>query len=369
MNLNVDQNPTPATGAGPDDLIKAVIGAQAQPELGSQQNATPPAEPEKIGGLPVDQFLPAFEAATGFKSIDEVKALREQVGEIETWKTKASELEAKIGSSPKFANQFVEKLNDIIASGADVAKINAYWQLANADLDTKSPLDILLMQKQMEHHGLAPDALKAYVLSKYGLDSEDIDINSLPAAKAAELQIEAETAKQKLLAERVKLETVSAPQQTANVANDEMRRVEAQQSANFWGQFLAAIPAQIPFSYEEDAEKGIPKYDFNFAPKPETVAAVKQQIIAAISENPNLFPKTEEGARQLQGTFNQMLQAQSMQDFQRAMFLDLFNSMRAEFVAKNSGPIPNQSQPQQRPQSDQKAPSLESLLKAAGVRT
>lgn len=322
--------------AGPDTLINAVLGNQA-PELGNQ---APPVEVEKYGNIPVTDFLPAFEAATGFKSIDEVKTLREQLAQVEELKAKATELEAKVAEAPKFANAFVEKLNQVVASGADHAKLNAWWQLANTDLSQKSDLDVLVMQKQLQHPSMSPDMLKAYVLAEYGIEADgDIDLASLPAHKAAKLQIDASKAKEELAAEKATIETVNNPQAQVNPAAAEMKKVEAQQATNFWGQFLGAIPAAIPFSIE-DAEKGIPKYDFNFTPKPEVIAEVKNEILAAIAQNPGMFEKNEQGARSLQNTFNQLVQARSLADFQRALFMDVFNSMKQQFVAKNAGQIP-----------------------------
>jgi hypothetical protein len=361
MEENLDQN-LAAAQVGPDTLINAVLGNKA-PELGNQ--APPPAAVEKYGDIPVTDFMPAFKAATGFETIDEVIGLREQIAQAEQWKAKAAELEAKVTSAPGFASPFVEKLNAVVASGADHAKLNAWWSLANTDLSQKSDIEVLVMQKQLQHPSMSPDMLKAYVLSEMGIEADgEIDLASLPAHKVAKLQIDAAGARAALDAEKAKIETVSAPQAQVDTGAAEMKKVESQQSVNFWGQFLGAVPAVIPFSIE-DAEKGIPKYDFSFNPKPEAIAGVKNEILAAIAQNPNLFPKTEEGARQLQDTFNQMLQARSMADFQRAMFLDVYNAMKQEFVAKNAGQIPTQTTQPQKPQ-ESRVPAMADVI--AGLK-
>lgn len=361
MEENLDQN-LAAAQVGPDTLINAVLGNKA-PELGNQ--APPPAAVEKYGDIPVTDFMPAFKAATGFETIDEVKGLREQIAQAEQWKAKVSELEAKVTSTPGFASPFVEKLNQVVLSGADHAKLNAWWSLANTDLSQKSDFEVVVMQTQLKYPGMTSDKVRAYVLDQLGVEADgDIDIASLPAHKAARLEIDAVEARKQLAAEKAAIETVSTPQAQVDTATVEMRKVESQQSVNFWGQFLGAVPAVIPFSIE-DAEKGIPKYDFNFTPKPEVVAEVKNRLLAAIAENPGMFPKNEEGARNLQETFDTMLNAKTKDDFKRAMFMDVYNAMKQEFVAKNAGQIPTQTTQPQKPQ-ESRVPSMADVI--AGLK-
>lgn len=339
-------------------LVGQVMGRA--PELGAQ----PPVAPvDKYGNVPVAEFVPALEAATGFKTVDEIKALREQAQQFEAVRQRATELEAKVASAPKFAATFVEKLNSLVESGADPARLNAWWSLANTDLDKVDPIDLLVMQKQLQNPGMSKEMLHAYVLSEHGIDADGgVDMATLPPAKAAKLQIEANQAKTALLAEKASIETVTpANGQAHDPAIAQMREVQVQKATNFWGEFLGGLSASIPFQFE-DAEKGIPKYSFDFTPRAEVVDAARKQVLAAIATDPNMFPFTAEGAAQMKATFDGIVAMASVSDMQRAMFLDVYNSVRAASVARNAAtPTGAQAVP---PAQGTQAKALTALMNA-----
>jgi hypothetical protein len=54
-----------------------------------------------------------------------------------------------------------------------------------------------------------------------------------------------------------------------------------------------------------------------------------------------------------------------MADFQRAMFLDVYNAMKQEFVAKNAGQIPTQTTQPQKPQ-ESRVPAMADVI--AGLK-
>lgn len=356
MDQNLDQNNSVAST--PTDLISLVLG-DAAAKGAAQQNNEPTVE--KIGNVPLTDFLPAFEQATGFKSVDEVKALREQVGQIEEYKRKVSELEAR-PVTPKYANAFVEKLDQLIASGADQSKVNAYWTLANANIDAMDPLDVLVMQKSIANPGISADSIRAYVLAENGIDGEDIDLKALPPAKAAQLQIKANEAKAEIAKSRTAFETVQSTAIPSNEAQ-QMRQVQGQAAATFWNEVLTQLPVAVKYEQSPDPEKGIGGYEFNFNPRPEVVTAARQALLQAVAQNPDMYPKTKEGASAMHRDFVALVRSNSHDDFMRAMFLDVYNSVRAEFVRKNAGPVPNQVDPPKPNASKSALPEIMELVK------
>ena len=356
MNENVDQNPTPQST--PTDLVSLVLG-DAAAKGAAPASAEPPVD--KIGNVPVTEFMPALEQATGFKSLDEVKALREQAAALDEYKRKVSELESR-PVTPKYASEFVARLDQLVASGADQAKVSAYWTLANANIEAMEPIDILVMQKSLANPGISPDAIRAYVLSENGLDGEDVDLKSLPPAKLAQIQIKANEAKGEIAKERVAFETAQ-PKPDGSAEANQMRQVQGQAAAPFWGEVLSQLPATINYRQDPDAEKNIQGYEFNFNPRPEVVTAARQAMIQAVAQNPDMYPKTKEGAGAMHRDFLKLVEANSLDDFKRAMFLDMSNSIMQEFVRRNAGPVPNHIDPPRPNESKSKLPAIMDLVK------
>ena len=330
--------------SSPNDLVTAVLGSP-QPAKGADPVTPPPPPPDepKFGDVPASAFNTALPLATEglVTRIEDIKSLHEQAQKATALATRISELESTQANAFKPASPFVEKLNSLVASGADSARIAAYWSLANSDLDAMSPLDIISFSTKLEHPTLSDAEVKDYVLAKYGLDGDEIDINSLPAAKMAQLKIESSQAKAKLETERVRLETIT-PQMPSDDNSGAMRKVQGEASATFWNEVLTGIPVQPKFSFE-DSEKGIPKYEFNFNPRPEVLAAARESVLNYVRENPDAYPKTQDGAKAISEAVNTLVMSHSTQDFMRAMFLDMHNSMLQEFATRNAGPIPDRS--------------------------
>ncbi len=356
MDQNLNQNNSGEST--PADLVSLVLGDVVAKGAATQTNEPPV---EKIGNVPITDFMPAFEQATGFKSIDEVKSLRESIGQLDEYKRKVSELESR-PVAPKYASAFVEKLDQLVASGADQSKIGAYWTLATADVDAMEPLDVLVMQKSIANPGISKDSIRAYVLAENGIDGDDIDLKALPPAKAAMLQIKANEAKAEIAKTRVAFETVQNTAMPSNEAQ-QMRQVQGQAAATFWNEVLAQLPVSVKYQQAPDAEKGIGGYEFNFNPRPEVVEASRQAILQAVAQNPDMYPKTKEGASAMHRDFVALVRSNSHEDFMRAMFHDVYNSVRQEFVRKNAGPVPNQVDPPKPNASKPALPGIMELVK------
>lgn len=326
----------------PQDLVSLIMGA-GEPAKGADNTPPPQVDVPKIGDVPADQFYSALTSATGVevKSVDEIKSWRENASKAEEYQRRLSELEAAASGTIKPANGFVAKLNDLLANGADAARVSAFWQLSNADIDKMDPLDVIVFQHEIENPGLSKDEVKAFVLNKYGLDLEGVDVNSLPAAKSAQLKIESAAAAAKLKAERVALETIN-PQ--APAAPDlEARKVQGQAAATYWNEVVTALPTAITFEYE-DAEKGVDGYKFEFNPRPEVVARARQIVLDDVRNRPEAYPKNLEGAKAVKDSISSLIQMMSIDDFKRAMFLDIYNDMRQQAFRKTAGSLPPRPQ-------------------------
>lgn len=355
-NISLEQQSAPEPVA--TDLISLVMGSQPTAKGADQAPSEPPVE--RVGNVPLPDFSSALETATGgaFKSIDDLRAAQQAAQREYEYQAKVSELEAKVQGAFKPVNDFVAKLNDLLASGADAQKVENFWRLANTDLNSMTPLDLLVFQKQVENPGLSASDLRAYVLAEYGLDGDDVDINALPGAKAAKLQIDANAARQKLQAERVALEQVAPKGADPNA--EAMRQVQGQAAAAFWNDVLVALPATVNFKYE-DKERGIPAYTFEYKPKPEVVDAARQAVLQDVMARPDQYPKTQEGAQRIKEAVDGLVAIYSREEAQRAMFLDLWAALNQQAVLKNAGPIPNRADIVP-PAQEQKLPPLADMV-------
>lgn len=355
--LSLEQ-PSAAPEPAAKDLISLVMGAQ--PTAKGADQAPPEPQVERIGNVPLPDFSFALETATGgaFKSVDDLRAAQQAAQKAAEYQAKVSELEAKAQGTFKPANDFVAKLNDLLASGADASKVENFWRLSNTDLNALAPLDVIVLQKQMENPGLSTSDLRAYVLAEYGLDGDDVDINALTGAKAAKIQMDANSAKQKLQAERVALERVVP--QSADPNAEAMKQVQGQAAAAFWNDVLVSLPATVKFSYE-DKERGIQPYTFEYNPRPEVVSAARAAVLEDVKARPDQYPKTQEGAQRIKEAVDGLVAIYSREDAQKAMFLDLYAAMQQQAALRNAGPIPNRTDAAPPPQTN-KLPSLADMV-------
>ncbi|WP_418360164.1 hypothetical protein [Sphingobacterium detergens] len=122
-----------------------------------------------------------------FSTKEELSAFigkREQYTGLES---KLSELERENQSlkdnTPKFANDYISKLNSLVASGASDSQISAFNMLNKAgDLKSLEPFEIRKMALVLQN-GISSEEAEIYLKSKYSLDEELHDAVDLQNSK------------------------------------------------------------------------------------------------------------------------------------------------------------------------------------------
>lgn len=326
-----------------DDLFTMVTqGAGAAAPKEGATGGDSGAAVEKFGDVPRDQFLSALEPATGgrVKSLDDLNGLFQKASEVETWQKKYSELEQ---SAPKFSASWIEDLNKMVAGGADKGKLNTWWTLSNTDLEAISPVEALVLQAKMTHDGLSDEEARAYVLGNYGIDDGEgnLSLENLPAHKASALKVDALKAKQELGAKRADISgSLAKAAENSAAAHNPVDVVAVREQLRAWTETVVKLPAEIKFSLPANVESGHPEYGFSFNPKPEIIDAARRAVVNTIAQNPAAFPRTEAGEKQVVDLFNHLVMSASRDDFNRAMFLDVYASVMQAQAKANAGRLP-----------------------------
>ncbi|AIM37381.1 hypothetical protein KO02_12275 [Sphingobacterium sp. ML3W] len=108
---------------------------------------------------------------------DQFTSLESRVAELQT------ENKSLIDNQPKFANDYVSKLNNLIASGASESQIGAFNMLnKSGDLKSLDPLEIRKMALVLQNGITAEDA-EIYLRSKYSLDEDLHDAVAVQQSK------------------------------------------------------------------------------------------------------------------------------------------------------------------------------------------
>lgn len=346
------------------DLFRLVTG-EAQPAAQPAPPASPqdppvqentPATPAAPAPPAVDQSFDQQMAArlaeiTGdkIKTVDDFATFYNGVQDYDTLKGRVSELEG----APKvaFANDWVKQVNDLAGSGAGLPEVMQFAKLALTDLDKISPIDAMRMQISMEYPTMEPEHIDAYLAEEYGHFQEGdeggvkvLDESRMAPAAAAKLRMEGQKAKDYIASKRVAFEqkiSQAAGASGAGTAPDEgLLKVQAEQAKASWTPTISAANPVVSFEMPADADTGREAYSFSFNPRPEVVQAARQAMLAEIAANPSAYPVNEQTMEAVNKNIEMYVQLASLDDFKRAMFLDIYNGALQTASARYSGGIP-----------------------------
>lgn len=314
------------------DINKLVAAAS-----GVDQNTVP--EVVKFADIELPAFQNALREATGgeISDLDSLHSIRAQIKELPSIQSQLQELRAASAIDP-FANPLVKKLNEIAKSGAGIHDFETYVRLAKIDPAQMSTFDLLKTKFALDPVGYTSAQIDALIETQYGL-ADGVKEQDLPAAEQAKLAQAKYDAISFLNERKVSYE----PTQSTAAVIDPNIEIQQQQIVSGWEKnILPALKAEVPFTLPADTESGRPEYNFAYTPSGEVTKQVNELVMQQIRSNPGAFPLTEDGVAQVRQLHQNLLIMADPASYQKALFLDVYNTMRAVVAEKNAGKLPVQ---------------------------
>lgn len=275
-----------------------------------------PTTPQEVA--PTFNFEEEFSKKTNgkFKSVEEVLNLTEQ------FESKLKELESK----PKFANEYVEKLNDYLANGGDV---DTFVKFQKLEIDQMDDLSVALEYYRTVEGITDQEELESFIFDKYkqGVDPEEFGLADWQVKSGkVHLAQDAKQFRQKIAELKAKSLTVE-PKQTG-LSQEEMAIIEAknnlfkeiQESANLYKGFTVSTDdpeakVSIDIALDDNAKAKISRIVENpenniwelFATKDNQFDKAKFIKATHILQDPEKWEKTIASNAYMQGV-NSILQ-------------------------------------------------------------
>lgn len=355
---------------GDAELVAPVTAPQGKapetPPAGGASATPPPAS------LTFEQELAALSGDT-LNTKEGFTDYLKRTADYDAIKTRANELEDQVSKSFKPANPWVEKLNTLVAGGATFEDINTFTALTSIDVDKMSPLEAISRRIAIEYPGMSPEHIQAHLTQEYGYvpETEDgdgkkvLDESKIPPELAFKLNKEAKEARDMIRDKQAAYDKVEA-QQAAKVdePSAEMQRVQAAAAEASWTPILTAQDISVSFEVEASKEDGRPAYRFDFKPKPEIVQEAREAMLREIKLNPGKYPVSEATRKVIADSMDMYVKLASLGDWQRALFMDVYNSATQMAAQRYAGKLPEgdaNKRPAEQPKQDKRRP-LEALV-------
>lgn len=165
-----------------------------------------------------DDLKNFFQKAKGNESLEsELETIRQQ-------------LEEQKGAQPKFANERIQKLNDLYASGASSDQIKAFEQInAVGELKDLAPIDAVKIALQLRD-GLTAEEADIKIKNTYKLDEQQYDADQI---KTSNIDLKLDAKKDLEYLEQYKAKVEEIPANAAEQAQAQRQAELDQQVANY----------------------------------------------------------------------------------------------------------------------------------------
>lgn len=201
--------------------------------------AQPAASPEPTPVVPDYNTILDEISGGAFKDVESFKSALPKISEYDTLKAAKEELEAKVNIKP-FANEYVEKLNELIKSGAGEDQIKNFQKISQVDFDKLSPIDAKVAN--MVKDGYSEAIARKIVEQEYPIEdfeegsderlileeklriSSKADFEALQSYKAEMSKVEVDTSAQEL-AETKRLAELAQTEQHKQLVNQAVPKI------------------------------------------------------------------------------------------------------------------------------------------------
>lgn len=169
------------------------------------------------GGEKPDETIPSFiSEALGVSNKDELLAKVNSIKELETQLD-----ELKKAPKPKFANEYIERLNELFSSNADKEEIDRFIKVNNAYSSEMTSQEKVSLYVQLTE-GVSPEEAQEYMDEMYSVSDDDSATERIKKKKALKGELEKA---ESFFAENLKGREVSEP----NVLSEEEKVTLANQ--------------------------------------------------------------------------------------------------------------------------------------------
>lgn len=155
-------------------------------------------------------------------SADDLQAILDKSNSATELEAKVAELTAKLEEQSNvkpYANEYIEKLNNLYKEGSDKSKIDAFIRINSlGDISDLSPSEALIYDLQ-DQYKLSREDAEEHINSKYKLDEDKYDEQEIRAAKI-QMKIDSETAKKRLSEYKASFDVVSEGKADVNQKTD-----------------------------------------------------------------------------------------------------------------------------------------------------
>lgn len=304
--------------------------AQVQPSTLPGEGAVQQAEvPQTIGDLPIEQFQKALETFTGgaVKDPAQIKSYITAAAERDQFASKIREYEAKQSISP-YASPLAEKVNAMLASGAQLPEVQRFIEMQSLDVETMSGTDAYKRQLSLKYPTLNAQQIDLLVQDEFGLNVEEGEQpNQVALLKLEKAGLDA---KEFLRQQKVAAENPQALQQR--------QQAEAQMSQlrNGWSQ----VVGKVAQNFSRDIRQKFDDSEYSFAYKysPEALNAATQMAVEQAVVNK--IPLDQNGYSQVVDFIHKMATAFDFENLQTALLSDAYAKARMQVTQSASGGAP-----------------------------
>jgi len=310
-----------------DNLDQLIQTVQSDGTAGQEPAQTP----EKVGEIEYEKFA---EAAKTFYGVEDPLALKDYGSLSEKNKTlsaKIAEYEEKSKKNP-FADPWVEKMNNFIASGGSRDQLVNYLRLQVPGEELKG-IDAIKMSMKLSDPNMPDAVINAKIKQSLGTGDfaglEDEELEMAQAEYNQRLQLAEYDALQNI--EKLKSE-YTLPDPIQINSDQEQRRAQLQSG---WEKVIPKmnIPS-IPISFDH---KELGEYSFNYNPS-QDAKAVEQLQGALIQEVVKAGLPLEEGSiAQVRQMAQGLVLLSNMQDIMKQLVHDVYAKTTKKFVDAEAG--------------------------------
>lgn len=280
---------------------------------------------QQVEGTPqAPDFNAVFQEQVGLPLED----VRARISEYDVLKGRVEQFEAQSQIKP-YANDFVEKLNDLFKSGATPDHVLRFTQVQNMDVSKMSPEQAIKTQYQLQNPTLSAEDVDFLVESELGeLPNEEEDPEGFLKAKKLrdiKAKMKSEDAKKFLESQKTDLSQIKSPE------TEQRRALETG-----WSQVLGQVVKDTPIiDLKVDLENGayytLPE---GFKPKlsKEQSEAIRNSVLNnLVSQGVQL---NEQGLQMAKQLYDSSVRIVTQDQILRAIIEDMAASVEQQVIAR-----------------------------------
>jgi hypothetical protein len=224
--------------------------------------------------------------------LDRVNQIPDFESKVQNYETQINDYKAKAEIKP-FANEYIEKLNELTKGGATDEQIQAFTTLNRLDIDKMDAVQAKVLALQMQH-GLTEREAMARVNRTYKLDPEQYSPEEIEDAKV-DLKVDSKADKDYLSQHKAK---VSENPAVAHKQQEQQRQQQAQQHIEKLKPLAQTVVQEAPAFFKGislNGKEGDGAMLHDFIPSPQSLKDMNVSVQNYIQSMGTDLPATQQG--------------------------------------------------------------------------